>query len=82
MANYSLTADGEAIMQNQSVEFKQTNATDFNPPTISAVSRATSTTDLVQNNLTFPNIESAVLTELQGRRPNFNMQFPRGYYNT
>ena len=81
MANYSLTADGEAIMQNQSVEFKQTNATDFNPPTISAVSRATSTTDLVQNNLTFPNIESAVLTELQGRRPNFNLQFPRGYYN-
>ena len=76
MANYSLTADGEAIMQNQSVEFKQTNATDFNPPTISAVSRATSTTDLVQNNLTFPNIESAVLTELQGRRPNFNLQFP------
>ena len=81
MANYSLTADGEAIMQNQSVEFKQTNATDFNPPTISAVSRATSTTDLVQINLTFPNIESAVLTELQGRRPNFNLQFPRGYYN-
>ena len=81
MANYSLTADGEAIMQNQSIEFKQTNATDFNPPTISAVSRATSTTDLVQNNLTFPNIESAVLTELQGRRPNFNLQFPRGYYN-
>tara|TARA_A100000172_G_scaffold53146_1_gene33637 strand:+ start:3818 stop:4066 length:249 start_codon:yes stop_codon:yes gene_type:complete len=81
MANYSLTADGEAIMQNQSVEFKQTNATDFNPPTISAVSRATSTTDLVQNNLTFPNIESAVRTELQGRRPNFNLQFPRGYYN-
>ena len=81
MANYSLTADGEAIMQNQSVEFKQTNATDFNPPTISAVSRATSTTDLVQNNLTFPNLESAVLGELQGRRPNFNLQFPRGYYN-
>ena len=42
---------------------------------------ATSTTDLVQNNLTFPNIESAVRTELQGRRPNFNLQFPRGYYN-
>ena len=81
MANYSLTADGEAIMQNQSIEFKETNLTDFNPPTISAVSRATSTTDLVQNNLTFPNIESAVLTELQGRRPNFNLQFPRGYYN-
>ena len=69
-------------MQNQSIEFKETNLTDFNPPTISAVSRATSTTDLVQNSLTLPNIESAVRGELQGRRPNFNMQFPRGYYNT
>ena len=82
MANYSLTADGEAIMQNQSIEFKETNLTDFNPPTISAVARAISTTDLVQNNFTFANLESAVRTELQGRRPNFNMQFPRGYYNT
>ena len=82
MANYSFTADGEAIMQNQSIEFKETNATDFNSPTISAVTRATSTTDLVQNNITPPNIESAVRGELQGRRPNFNMQFPRGYYNT
>ena len=82
MANYSFTADGEAIMQNQSIEFKETNATDFNSPTISAVARAVSTTDLVQNNFTFANLESAVRTELQGRRPNFNMQFPRGYYNT
>ena len=82
MANYSFTADGEAIMQNQSIEFKETNATDFNSPTISAVTRATSTTDLVQNNITPPNIESAVRGELQGRRPNFNMQFTRGYYNT
>ena len=82
MANYSFTADGEAIMQNQSIEFKETNATDFNSPTISAVTRATSTTDLVQNNITPPNIESAVRGELQGRSPNFNMQFPRGYYNT
>ena len=82
MANYSLTADGEAIMQNQSIEFKETNLTDFNPPTISAVVRAVSTTDLIQNNFTFTNLESAVRGELQGRRPNFNMQFPRGYYNT
>ena len=82
MANYSLTADGEAIMQNQSIEFKETNATDFNSPTISAVTRATWTRDLVQNNITPPNNESAVRGELQGRRPNFNMQFPRGYYNT
>ena len=81
MANYSLTAEGEAIMQDQSVEFKETTATKFNPPTISAVTKATSTTDLVQNNFTFPNLESAVRGELQGRRPNCNMQFPRGYYN-
>jgi hypothetical protein len=81
MASYSFSANGEATMQNPSIEFKETNAKDFNPPTISAVARAVSTTDLWQNNLTFPNLESAVLGELQGRRPNFNMQFPRGYYN-
>ena len=38
-------------------------------------------TDAVQNNFTFSNLESAVRGELQGRRPNFNMQYPRGYYN-
>ena len=81
MANYSFSANGEATMQNPSIEFQETNAKDFNPPTISAVIRAVSTTDLVQNNFTFPNLESAVLGELQGRRPNFDMQFPRGYYN-
>ena len=81
MASYSLTANGEATMQNPSIEFQETNAKDFNPPTISAVIRAVSTTDLIQNNFTFANLESAVLGELQGRRPNFNMQFPRGYYN-
>jgi len=81
MANYSFSADGEATMQNPSIEFQETNAKDFNPPTISAVVRAVSTTDLIQNNFTFTNLESAVLGELQGRRPNFDMQFPRGYYN-
>ena len=81
MASYSLTANGEATMQNPSIEFQETNAKDFNPPTISAVARAVSPTDLVQNNFTFTNLESAVLGELQGRRPNFDMQFPRGYYN-
>tara|TARA_B100000424_G_scaffold124917_1_gene94673 strand:- start:224 stop:472 length:249 start_codon:yes stop_codon:yes gene_type:complete len=81
MANYSFPANGEATMQNPSIEFQETNAKDFNPPTISAVVRAVSTTDLIQNNFTFTNLESAVLGELQGRRPNFDMQFPRGYYN-
>lgn len=81
MANYSFPANGEATMQNPSIEFQETNAKDFNPPTISAVTRAVSPTDLVQNNFTFTNLESAVRGELQGRRPNFNMQFPRGYYN-
>ena len=81
MANYSLTANGEATMQNPSIEFQETNAKDFNPPTISAVVRAVSTTDLIQNNFTFTNLESAVLGELQGRRPAYKLQFPRGYYN-
>ena len=81
MANYSLTANGEVAMQNPSVEFKQTTATEFATPTISAVARAVSPTDLVQNNFTFTNLESAVRGELQGRRPTSNLQFPRGYYN-
>ena len=81
MANYSFPANGEATMQNPSIEFQETNAKDFNPPTISAVVRAVSTTDLIQNNFTFTNLESAVLGELQGRIPNFDMQFARGYYN-
>ena len=81
MATYNLTANGEAIMQSQSIEFKETNAKDFNPPTISAVIRATSSTDAVQNNFTIPNLESAIRGELQGRRPAYKLQFPRGYYN-
>ena len=40
MANYSFPANGEATMQNPSIEFQETNAKDFNPPTISAVVRA------------------------------------------
>ena len=82
MATYNLTANGEAIMQSQSIEFKETNATDLNQPTLSSVTRGTSPTDIFQNNFTFSNLESAVRGELQGRRPNFNMQYPRGYYNT
>tara|TARA_B100002052_G_scaffold37350_2_gene29525 strand:+ start:1755 stop:2003 length:249 start_codon:yes stop_codon:yes gene_type:complete len=82
MATYNLTANGEAIMQSQSIEFKETNAFDLNQPTFSSVTRATSPTDIFQNNFTFSNLESAVRGELQGRRPNFDMQYPRGYYNT
>ena len=81
MANYNFTANGEVAMQNPSIEFKETNAKDFNPPIISAVTRATSSTDAVQNNFTIPNLESAIRGELQGRRPAYKLQFPRGYYN-
>ena len=82
MTNYSLTDQGAVATDNPSVEWKQTTATEFVIPTFTSVTRAVSPTDDVQNNFTFNNIETAIPALLQGRRPNFNLRFPRGYYNT
>ena len=82
MANYSLTDQGAVATDNPSVEWKQTTATLFVTPTWESVARAVSSTDVVQNNFTIPNLEAAIPVLLQGRRPNFNLRFPRGYYNT
>ncbi len=82
MANYNFTdASVAASTDNQSVEWKQTTATPFVTPTWSSVTRAVTSTDALQNNFTFTNLEAAISGFLQGRRPNFNLQFPRGYYN-
>ena len=81
MANYSLTDQGAASTDNQSVEWKQTTATLFVTPTWGSVTRAVSPTDALQNNFTFTNLEAAIPGYLQGRRPTSNLQFPRGYYN-
>ena len=81
MANYNLTDQGAASTDNQSVEWKQTTATLFVTPTWGSVTRAVSSTDALQNNFTFTNLEAAIPGYLQGRRPTSNLQFPRGYYN-
>ena len=81
MANYSLTDQGAVATDNSSVEWKQTTATPFVTPTWASATRAVTSTDTTQNNFSFTNIEAAISGFLQGRRPPFNLKFPRGYYN-
>ena len=81
MANYNLTTETAVATDNPSVEWKQTTATLFVTPIWGSVTRAISPTDALQNNFNFTNLEAAIPGFLQGRRPNFNLQFPRGYYN-
>ena len=91
MANYvpqnygfitgTLNVDSWESAQNQSVEYKATTAT----PTISgpwsSSVRASSPTDAVQQNFNIGGLDKAEPGWLTGRRPAFNLKFPRGYYN-
>ena len=81
MANYNLTDQGAVATDNPSVEWKQTTATPFVTPTWTSATRAVTATDTTQNNWNFTDIQTATPGYLQGRRPTFNLQFPRGYYN-
>ena len=81
MANYNLTNQTAVATDNPSVEWKQTTATPFVTLTSSSATRAVTATDTTQNNWSFTNIEAAISGFLQGRRPTFNLQVPRGYYN-
>ena len=81
MANYSLTDQGAVATDNPSVEWKQTTATPFVTPTWASAVRASSSTDTTQNNFNFTNIEKAIRGSLTGKRPLYNLKFPRGYYN-
>ena len=81
MANYNLTDQGAVSTDNRSVEWKQTTATPFVTPTWSSATRAVTATDTTQNNFNFTNIEKANRGSLTGRRPLYNLKFPRGYYN-
>ncbi len=81
MANYNLTDQGAVVTDNPSVEWKQTTATPFVTPTWGSVTRAISSTDALQNNFNFTNIEKAIRGSIHGRRPVYNLKFPRGYYN-
>ena len=81
MANYNLTDQGAVATDDPSVEWKQTTATAFVTPTWTSATRAVSPTDELQNNFNFTNIEKAIRGSLTGRRPLYNLKFPRGYYN-
>ena len=82
MANYNFTDTSvAAATDNPSVEWRQTTATPFVTPTWSSAIRAVTATDTTQNNWNFTDIQAAISGYLQGRRPPFNLKFPRGYYN-
>ena len=81
MANYNLTTQTAIASDDPSVEWKQTTATPFVTPTWGSITRAISSTDALQNNFNFTNIEKAIRGSIHGRRPVYNLKFPRGYYN-
>ena len=85
MANYSFitgtaNVDEQVDMQNQSVEYKETTATAVIPGPWSSSVRANSPTDVVQN-YNIGGLDPSIRGFLQGRRPAYNLKFPRGYYN-
>ena len=59
----------------------KTTATPFVTPTWGSVLRAQQSTDAIQINHTPTGLGSAEQGWLTGRRPAFNLKFPRGYYN-
>ena len=86
MANFSfitgtLNVDLAVSGQDQSVEYQPTTATSFVTPTWQSAVRGNSSTDAVQANHTPPGLGKAEPGWLTGRRPAFNLKFPRGYYN-
>ena len=81
MANFSFINSSAVSGQDQSVEYQPTTATPFVTPTWGSVLRAQQPTDAIQVNHTPPGLGAAEQGWLTGRRPAFNLKFPRGYYN-
>ena len=91
MANYvpqnygfitgTLNVDSWESAQNQSVEYKATTATAVIAGPWSSSVRASSPVDAVQQNFNITGLDKAEQGWLTGRRPAFNLKFPRGYYN-
>ena len=81
MANYNFITDTAVTSQDSSIEYKQSTATAFITPTWSSAVRGNSALDLIQINYTPDEISKSEPGWLRGRRPTFNLQFPRGYYN-
>ena len=67
--------------QDQSVRYQTTTATPFVTPTWGSVIRAQQPTDAIQVNHSITGLGAAEQGWLTGRRPTFNLKFPRGYYN-
>ena len=81
MANFSFINSSAVSGQDQSIRYQPTTATPFVTPTWGSVLRAQQSTDAIQINHTPTGLGSAEQGWLTGRRPVFNLKFPRGYYN-
>ena len=81
MANYGFITSSAVSGQDQSVRYQITTATPFVTPTWSSVLFAQQITDEIQVNHTPAGLGAAEQGWLTGRRPAFNLKFPRGYYN-
>ena len=81
MANFGFITSSAVSGQDQSVRYQPTTATPFVTPTWGSVLRAQQSTDAIQINHTPTGLGSAEPGWLTGRRPAFNLKFPRGYYN-
>ena len=81
MANFGFITSSPVTGQDSSIEYQPTTATPFVTPTWGSVIFAQQITDEIQNNHTPTGLGAAEQGWLTGRRPAFNLKFPRGYYN-
>ena len=81
MANYGFITSSAVSGQDQSVRYQITTATPFVTPTWQSALRANQVADAIQVNHTPTGLGKAEPGWLTGRRPAFNLKFPRGYYN-
>jgi len=86
MANFSfitgtLNVDLAVSGQDSSIEYQPSTATPFITPTWQSVAKANTIVDAIQVNHTPTGLGKAEPGWLTGRRPAFNLKFPRGYYN-
>ena len=81
MANYGFITSSAASGLDPSVRYQPTTATPFITPTWGSVLFAQQIADEVQVNHTPTGLGASEQGWLTGRRPVFNLKFPRGYYN-
>ena len=81
MANFGFITSSPVFGQDSSIEYQPSTATPFVTPTWGSSVRAQQPTDAIQVNHTPTGLDSAEQGWLTGRRPDFNLKFPRGYYN-